>query len=184
MQDGKTEASPKLKIPALVGAICCALMIAALFLPYGTATEGTAAYYQAFSDITVSELGTTADQLENISLVEFARIYSTLWNDQGAVYMAIAIASGVLSGLALLCFLGKKPIPAILLTALTLGIFLLENGDYTSRGVIPSDHYTWGIGYYLMFAALAGAFVAGVVLFIQKRRAKKATAQDPSSQEG
>ena len=61
-------------IPVIVGIVCAALMVAALFLPYATATSDGAAYLRNHSSQSVMQgFDLTADQMTNMSLVDFAR---------------------------------------------------------------------------------------------------------------
>ena len=46
------------------------------------------------------------------------------------------------------------------------------NWDFSDRGVISSDNYGWGFGYYLFFVAAIVAVVGAIWLIAAKRQAK------------
>ena len=119
----------------------------------------------------------TADQMTNMSLVDFARAYLALaehsYQQLSGIYMGLVVAMAAAALLMALCFAKKRPIGALVFDALAFGIFGLQNADYASRGVVPSANYDWGIAYYLVFAVLAVAALAAIWLFVEKRRAKK-----------
>ena len=169
----------KKSIPVIVGIVCAALMVVALFLPYATATSEGAAYLENHSGQSVMQgFDLTADQMTNMSLVDFARAYLALaehsYQKLSGIYMGLVVAMAAAALLMALCFAKKRPIGSLVFDVLTFGIFSLQNADYASRGVVPSTNYDWGIAYYLVFAALAVAALAAIWLFVEKRRAKKA----------
>ena len=169
----------KKSIPVIVGIVCAALMVAALFLPYATATSDGAAYLENHSSQSVMQgFDLTTDQMKNMSLVDFARAYLALaehsYQQLSGIYMGLVVAMGAAALLMALCFAKRRPIGALVSDVLAFGIFSLQNADYASRGVVPSANYDWGIAYYLVFVVLAVAALAAVWLFVEKKRAKKA----------
>lgn len=169
----------KKSIPVIVGIVCSVLIVVALFLPYATATPDGAAYLENHSGQSVMQgFDLTADQMTNMSLVDFARAYSALaehsYQQLSGIYMGLVVAMAAAALLMALCFAKRRPIGALVFDVLAFGIFSLQNADYASRGVVPSANYDWGIAYYLVFAALAVAALAAIWLFVEKRRAKKA----------
>lgn len=169
----------KKSIPVMVGIVCAALMVVALFLPYATVTsEGVAYLENHFGQSVMQGFDLTTDQMTNMSLVDFACAYLALvehsYQQLSCIYMGLVVAMGSAALLMALCFAKKRPIGALVFDVLVFGIFSLQNADYASRGVVPSANYDWGITYYLVFAALAVAALAAVWLIVEKRRAKKA----------
>lgn len=169
----------KKSIPVIVGIVCAALMVAALFLPYATATSDGAAYLENHSSQSVMQgFDLTTDQMKNMSLVDFARAYLALaehsYQQLSGIYMGLVVAMGAAALLMALCFAKRRPIGALVFDVLAFGIFSLQNADYASRGVVPSANYDWGIAYYLVSVVLAVAALAAVWLFVEKKRAKKA----------
>lgn len=166
-------------ISAIVGIACAAMVVVALFLPYATATSDGAAYLRNHSSQSVMQgFDLTADQLTNMSLVDFARAYLALaehsYQQLSGIYMGLVVAMAAAALLMALCFAKRRPIGALVFDVLAFGIFSLQNADYTSRGVVPSANYDWGIAYYLVFVVLAVAAFAAIWLFVEKKRVKKA----------
>lgn len=169
----------KKSIPVMVGIVCAALMVVALFLPYATATSEGVAYLENHSGQFVMQgFDLTTDQMTNMSLIDFARAYLALaehsYQQLSGIYMGLVVVMVAAALLMALCFEKRRPIGSLVFDALAFGIFSLQNADYASRGVVPSANYDWGITYYLVFAALAVAALAAVWLIVEKRRAKKA----------
>lgn len=166
-------------IPAIVGIVCAVMVVVALFLPYATATSDGAAYLRNHSGQSVMQgFDLTADQMTNMSLVDFARAYLALaehsYQQLSGIYMGLVVAMAAAALLMALCFAKKRPIGALAFDALAFGFFGLQNSDYASRGVVPSANYDWGIAYYVLFAVLAVAALAAIWLFVEKKRVKKA----------
>lgn len=166
-------------IPVIVGIVCAALMVAALFLPYATATSDGAAYLENHSGQSVMQgFDLTAEQMANMSLVDFARAYLALaehsYQQLSGIYMGLVVAMAAAALFMALCFAKRRPIGVLVFDVLAFGIFSLQNADYASRGVVPSANYDWGIAYYLVFAVLAVAVLAAIWLLVEKKRAKEA----------
>lgn len=169
----------KKSIPVIVGIVCAALIVVALFLPYATATSDGAAYLENHSGQSVMQgFDLTADQMANMSLVDFARAYLALAEHScqqlSGIYMGLVVAMAAAALFMALCFAKRRPIGVLVFDVLAFGIFSLQNADYASRGVVPSANYDWGIAYYLVFAVLAVAVLAAIWLLVEKKRAKKA----------
>ena len=120
----------KKSIPVIVGIVCAALMVVALFLPYATATSEGAAYLENHSGQSVMQgFDLTTDQMTNMSLVDFARAYLALaehsYQQLSGIYMGLVVAMGSAALLMALCFAKKRPIGALVFNALVFGIFSL-----------------------------------------------------------
>ncbi len=161
-------------IIALVGAI---LMVFTVFLPYATATGDYAEYIKEYPEETVyEELDITAKDMLNVSMVEYANIYSKLseeiWGTatNGTIYVVMVALIGGFSLLAVLFAVLKKPIAIIIFCIFSFGVFCLQNWDYTDRGVIPSSSYGWGVGYYIFYVATIITVIGAVWLLLNKKR--------------
>ncbi len=163
-------------ILALLGTI---IMVVSVFLPYTTGTEEYKKAIDATRErIEYEELGYTNKDLKNLSMVDFARIYSTysqdiFGNKDGYAQMVIVILIGGFAFLSAVFTLFKKAIPSIVFTILSFLIFLFQNFDFSFRGVVPSITYEWGTGYYIFYAAAILAFIGGVWLLVTKILIKK-----------
>lgn len=175
----------KLLIPFIITLIGAVLMFITIFLPYGTANEERAEKLKAYSDeIVYEELDMTAKDMINVSMVEFAKVYSSIseeiWNNSsyGILYIAMVTLIGVFSMLSILFAILKKPIIIVICSVLSLGVFCLQNFDYADRGVIPGNTYEWGVAYYVFYIAfalvLAGAICMLVSKIIQRKEQNKA----------
>ena len=166
------------------------MLLLCVFLPYGTATGERRDWIDAHPDSIIEEsLGLTAQDLAQVSTVEYTRLYVTVADEWGfaTAYLGFYVA---LLGLLLLfplltalCALLRKPIGAMLFTALTFGVSCIQNADYTMRGILPSDNYSWGIAHTLWPIAAAAAFAGSVWLLVKKKRCKRAIPQPAALQE-
>lgn len=176
----KTEIKAQKTIPCIIALIGTALMFLTIFLPYATATAEQAKMIKNRPDeIIYEELDMTAEDMRNISMVEYAMIYGELSEQilgdasYGIMYVAIVALIGIFSLLSVLFAILKKPIPVIIFGLLALGAFSIQNFDYTDRGVIPSRSYEWGAAYYIFYIAFAIALIGSVWLLTLKIKEKK-----------
>ena len=138
-------------IAAVAGAVAAALLVVAFFLPYAAAVDEYREALGAMSANPYSEtLGMSNEDLADISLFEYARIYSAagelgMGDAFAAVYVPFTVAPAVLGVLTLLFAALRKPIPSMVFSVLTVAMTLLLNWDFEDRGVIPSDSYDWGV---------------------------------------
>ena len=142
-------------------------------MPYATVTAEGAAFLENHSGQTfMLGFDMTADQLANMSMVDFARAYAALGENSnmplGPIYVGLVAAIAVFALLMVLCFAKRHPIGALVFDMLAFGVFSLQNADYASRGVVPSANYDWGIAYYVLFAVLAVAALAAIWLCVGK----------------
>lgn len=179
MNDIKTT-NNKLLIPFIVTLIGAAFMFITIFLPYSTANKERAEKLKAYPDqIVYEELDMTAEDMINISMVEYANVYSNLseqiWGDTsyGIFYIALVALIGIFSLLSVLFSALKKPIAVVVFSLLALGVFCIQNFDYTDRGVIPSSTYDWGAAYYVFYIAFAVTFVGAIWMLVSKIIQKK-----------
>lgn len=156
------------------------VMIVCLFLPYATATESFSESMESYSDTVIyEELDMKVKDLENVSLFEYAKIYTELGeeflgNESFAVFYTALI--GVVGGLSLLTLVFsafKKAIPTIIFAILSLGVFYLQCWDYTDRGIVPSENYNFGFGCYLFYIASVIVLAGAIWLLVCKVQNKK-----------
>lgn len=156
----------------LIGSI---VMFITIFLPYATANEEYAEKCKAYPDqIVYEEMDMTAKDMINISMVKYAKIYSNIseqiWNNSsyGIFYVVMVALIGIFSLLSFLFSLLKKPIAVTLFSLLSFGVFSIQNFDYTDRGVIPSNAYSWGSAYYIFYIAFAVTFIGAICMLVSK----------------
>ncbi|WP_169172305.1 hypothetical protein [Bifidobacterium oedipodis] len=147
----------------LIGA---ALMLASAFLPYAVAKDGSGV--EAVSQA----IGT---DMSKPSMVTFTRVYMDnagqyVASSQAYVTLVVTMAIVLFAVLTLLFAALRKPIAAMIFDILAGLAFLAQNFDFSARGVVPSGNYSWGISYYLMFAAIVVALIGSIWLFVAKRR--------------
>ncbi len=176
----KNRIKKQLTVPAMIALIATVLMITSVFLPYGVAIDERAEWIEEHPDYVVyKDMNITASDMKNVSILEYTRIYYTLcdefWHDSsyGAFYLAIFCLIVGLSAIAGLFALGRKPIGTILFALMAMGVFQIQNTDYTMRGVLPNTYYDWGIAHSLFPTAVAVAIVASVWMLVKKIIVKK-----------
>ena len=126
-------------IPAIVGIVCAAMIVVALFLPYATATSDGAAYLRNHSSQSVMQgFDLTADQMTNMSLVDFARAYLALaehsYQQLSGIYMGLVVAMAAAALLMALCFAKRRPIGALVFDVLVFVVW------FRARTSIGASH--------------------------------------------
>ena len=177
-QTTKHNLNRQLRQPVYAILAAALVMLLCVFLPYGTATGERRDWIDAHPDSIIEEsLGLTAQDLAQVSTVEYTRLYVTVADEWGfatahlGFYVALLGLLLLFPLLTALCALLRKPIGAMLFTALTFGVFCIQNADYTMRGILPSDNYSWGIAHTLWPIAAAAAFAGSVWLLVKKSAA-------------
>ncbi len=167
-------------IPFIIVLVSSIIMVTTIFMPYATATEEQAKKIDEYPDeILYEKLNITSKDMMNISMVKYARIYNSLseqlWGNSsyGTFYVVLVSLIGGFAVLALIFMLLKKPIAVIIFTIISFAVFLLQNSDYTHRGVIPSTSYAWGMGYYIFYIASIITIIGSVWYLIIKIKTKK-----------
>ena len=152
--------------------VAALLLVAAFFLPYASATED---YRAALGQLSQNPFGLENGDLADVSLFEYARIYLNAAPEAfAAVYVPLTVAPAVLGVLTLLFAALRKPIPAIVFSALTVAVTLLLNWDFEDRGVIPSSTYDWGIAKWVYLVAGVAVIACAVWQLVLRRKAKRA----------
>ena len=149
------------------------LEIITLFLPYAVAKDKNIEYATYLTNAT----GMNA---VDPSMVDFIRVYMSADSEylsgvQAYVTLGITIAIGVFALFALLFAVLRKPIAVLVFNVLSLLAFAVQHYDFSDRGVVPSDHFSWGWGMYLYVAAFILTVVCAIVTLIDRRRLRKQT---------
>lgn len=167
-------------IAAVAGAVAAALLVVAFFLPYAAAVDEYREALGAMSANPYSEtLGMSNEDLADISLFEYARIYSAagelgMGDAFAAVYVPFTVAPAVLGVLTLLFAALRKAIPSMVFSVLTVAMTLLLNWDFEDRGVIPSDSYDWGVAKWVYLVAGVAVVACAIWQLVLRRQAKSA----------
>ncbi len=175
----KTDNRKKLTICFVALLAVTVLMTLSVLLPYGSAEKE---YRESLLDnadyVIDKDLNLTAGDMVDISMVTYARVYSSASSKIfgnagiGIIYVIFVAAIGGFSLLCVLFALLKKPIPIIIFDILSFAAFMIQRWDYVDRRVIPSSKYDWGIGYYLFIVAAILAFALSIVMIIIKKKIK------------
>lgn len=169
----------KFLYPFLAMLIGSLMLVVTLFIPFASATEDYKESLEEYSDsMYVEELDMTNEEAINISLFEFARIYSVaaemgMSKSVSIACIVIIAAFGVFALLTLLFSALKKPIPAIVFNLLAFVVFRITKWDFEDRGVIPNSNYDWGIAQYICYIGVIVVVVGAVALLVVKIKDKK-----------
>lgn len=153
---------------------------ATIFMPYVTATKDYKSRVAPYENVVIyGEVNMTYGDLMNVSLFDFARIYyehgDEMWSDPSfrMVYVGFVVVLGALALVSALFAFFRKPIAVMVINLLSMGVFMLQRWDYMDRGVVPSDNYNWGIGYYIYYLIWIIVFVIAVILLVAKIKEKR-----------
>lgn len=156
------------------------LLVAAFFLPYAA---GTPEFREGLASMPVNPysetLGMSNEELADISLFEYARIYGAsgelgMGDAFAMIYLPLTAAEGVMGVLTLLFAALRKPIPVIVFSALTVALTFLLNWDFEDRGVIPSSSYDWGVARWAYLVAGIAAIALAIWQIVLRRQLKRA----------
>ena len=174
------EKNGQLKTVAIVATIvAAALLVVAFFLPYAAGVDEYREALGQMSDNPYSEvLGMSNDDLADVSLFEYVRIYSAagelgIGETFAAVYVPFTVAPAVLGVLTLLFAALRKPIPAIVFSVLTVALTFFLSWDFEDRGVIPSDTYDWGIARWVYLVAGVAVVACAVWQLVLRRKTQR-----------
>lgn len=163
--------------------IAALLLVASFFLPYVSATAPYREAMSAMPDFIVNEEADIAvGDLVDISLFEYALMYANApaLGESGAylVYVPLLAAEGVLSLLALLFAVLRKPIPVMVLVVLAAGLIAILNWDFSDRGIITGERYVEGVAHWTYLAGIVLSMASAVWLLVLKVRAKRGCTQN------
>lgn len=163
-------------ILTFVGAI---LLLGTFFLPFASAKEDYKEQLDSNPDaMYIDEINMTNADAVNISLLEFARIYSSesAQETDRAVSITCVImimTFGAFSLLTLLLSIFRKPIGTMVLCLLAIVVYKLINFDFSDRGIIPSGRFDWSFSAYSGYAAAIIIIAGSIWMIIEKNKMKK-----------
>lgn len=159
--------------------VAALLLVVAFFLPYASGTQEFREGLSSMAANPYSEtLGMSNEDLADISLFEYVRIYSAsgelgMGDAFAAVYVPLTVAPAVLGVLTLLFAALRKPIPSVVFSVLTVALTFLLNWDFEDRGVIPSSSYDWGIARWVYLAAGVAVIACAVWQIVLRKQSKQ-----------
>ncbi|MFR2443639.1 MAG: hypothetical protein ACLUFB_08920 [Ruminococcus sp.] len=162
---------------SLVGVL---MIVISFFLPFASATAEYGEKLERYSDsVMVEKLNWTGGDLKALSLLKFARLYSSQFSESvGAdriicmIDVTLICIIALFSLLTLLFVVLKKPIPTIVFHVLNFVIFRALAFDLKDRNVVGGNNYHWGAGYVLYHIGfLVG--IAGAVWFLVRKIKQK-----------
>lgn len=163
-----------------VAAILASLMIAvSFFLPYASAN---AEYREQLDSVpngvTIPGLDMSADDMKDISLFEFVKIFSSAEalgqpTDTATIHIVLDVFLGIFALGNILFSVLRKPVPLLIFNGLTFGVFSLISWDFKDRGALPSVTYDIGIAHYIYYICAAVVLVSAIVMLVLKIQQKK-----------
>lgn len=175
-----SENNGQMRMIASVATIVAALLlVVAFFLPYASGTQEFREGLSSMSANPYSEtLGMSNEDLADISLFEYVRVYSAsgelgMGDAFAAVYVPLTVAPAVLGVLTLLFAALRKPVPSIVFSVLTVALTFLLNWDFEDRGVIPSSSYDWGIARWVYLVAGVAVIACAVWQIVLRKQSKQ-----------
>ena len=173
------ENSGQMRTIASVATIVAALLlVVAFFLPYAAGTQEFREGLGSMSANPYSEtLGMSNEDLADISLFEYARIYSAsdelgMGDAFATVYVPLTVAPAVLGVLTLFFAALRKPIPSVVFSVLAVALTFLLNWDFEDRGVIPSSSYDWGIARWVYLVAGVAVIACAIWQIVLRKQSR------------
>ena len=161
--------------------VMCIIGIISLFLPYESSKGEYREYLKKNPDaINMPEVGFTNNDVVDISLVENFKLHNFVINnyyedklyDDALFNMVPTIAIVVTIVLISLFVLLDKKVPIIIFDVLLVISLIILNYNITSKGIIPTDNYTYGLTYYLYFAIASVILVSTIYMIIVDKKKK------------
>ena len=171
--------SKKMKVTFIATVIASLIIIVTLFLPFASATESNRGQLLENSEYgSLADTGLTNEDLTDVSLFEYVRVYSYLAENEytrtvAIVCMSTIIAFAFFAVMTFLFSILKKPIAIIIFDVLAMLDFLIIRFDYSSRGVVPSQSYNWGFANYIIFIFGLLVLAGAIVMLVGKRKKKE-----------
>lgn len=173
----------KFKIPQIVNFIFILIGLLGLWLPYATSTTKQKQFLLSNPDvIAISEFNMKNRDMIDLSMIKYFRFYLYIVNNpkkmiisrETAIADLVILSILAVSILFIVLFtLLNKPIGNIIFAFLMLGASLIMNYDMVSRGVIPSESYTYGITYYLYVILAIAIIICSIANIIVNKKDKK-----------
>ena len=161
--------------------VMCIIGIISLFLPYESSKGEYREYLKKNPDaINMPEVGFTNKDVVDISLVENFKLHNFIINnyyednlyDDALFNIVPTIAIVVTIVLISLFVLLDKKVPIIIFDVLLVISLIILNYNITSKGIIPTDNYTYGLTYYLYFAIASVILVSTIYMIIVDKKKK------------
>ena len=186
--DGKKKIIVVSFLAMLIGSI---MLIITLFVPFASATDDHREYLEKYANtVSIEELDITNEQLLDVSLFKFARIYSALSGMEISrdisisciamisVFLIMGLSSEIsvfafFALLTLLFSILRKAIPVIIFDLLTFVVFRIIQWDFEDRGVISNSKYDGGIALYIGYIGVVIVMAGAVTLLVMKIKNKK-----------
>ena len=169
--DGKKKIIVVSFLAMLIGSI---MLIITLFVPFASATDDHREYLEKYANtVSIEELDITNEQLLDVSLFKFARIYSALSGDISISCIAMISVFAFFALLTLLFSILRKAIPVIIFDLLTFVVFRIIQWDFEDRGVISNSKYDGGIALYIGYIGVVIVMAGAVTLLVMKIKNKK-----------
>lgn len=151
-------------------------LVAAFFLPWASADD---AYREAAArapEIVIYENASiTAAQGADLSLLEFAQIYSSM-EGTWTLYMYLMYALLGISAVSLVCAAAGKPVVTSVLALLACALSRLLVWDFEDRGALPNATYDWGIAPAIYLGATVAIVAIAIWMIVMRRKDKAAQA--------
>ena len=170
--DGKKKIIVVSFLAMLIGSI---MLIITLFVPFASATDDHREYLEKYANtVSIEELDITNEQLLDVSLFKFARIYSALSGMEISRDISISCIAmiSVFAFFALLTLLFSILRKAIF-DLLTFVVFRIIQLDFEDRGVISNSKYDGGIALYIGYIGVVIVMAGAVTLLVMKIKNKK-----------
>lgn len=174
--DGKKKIIVVSFLAMLIGSI---MLIITLFVPFAAATDDHREDLEKYANtVSIEELDITNEQLLDVSLFKFARIYSALSGmeisrDISISCIAMISVFAFFALLTLLFSILRKAIPVIIFDLLTFVVFRIIQWDFEDRGVISNSKYDGGIALYIGYIGVVIVMAGAVTLLVMKIKNKK-----------
>lgn len=164
--------SRNLTVPKIVAIVGNVLMLLCVFLPYASVAKDSP--YREYADEMID--GIRVGEMADPSMFKLATLYhrlegKTASSSEIATIVTVLIAAiAIMAIIALIFACISKGVPALVFSIIGFLLFLALNWDFSDRGVVPSDDYSWGFGYYLFYVAALAAVVGAVWMIVAKHR--------------
>lgn len=167
--------------------ILCVVAFAGLLMPYeksiGEYRERLIKYPETMN---IEEVKLTNKDAINLSILENFKVYNYAMNNskdagynsdyiygESLINVIITIVLIVSIALVLLFTILNKNVLIIIFDIILAISSLAMNYDITSRGVLPSDNYTYGISYYLYIVIAILIIISVIAKIVMKKKEKK-----------
>lgn len=174
-KNAKKTMNKKLFVPFIIALIGVLVVVGGLFLPYITATGDMAELLENYPEnsIVIEEYNMTANDVKDVPMISIGKIASSAYTEEEQIlFNVILLLFSFFLVLTALFIILKKPIPAIIFTLISCGVFICHRLA-TKYDFIDADKYAWGISYYITFVAFAVILIAAIWMLVKKIIVKK-----------